>query len=254
MSCTFSQYTTSFSPGPCGACPTPSPARSKNWSRFPSTKPLPSWRDFCERSDLPNTLNCAGVRSNASALPRSNEEVPGFVKSCAGHGLRDVKQATSMRDNMKLRKNEYCPIHHSRWCCGREQRQKEHHLRLGVQRIEDPHHPRGYGELRSSSEMRKLMNRKISEQGGKCAVCREEFFNYSDIVPDHGNPKGMGGAWRDDHPENVQAVHRLFRPRSVTELAGDSCAHPPSLERLLRALSTLGIFAITPEVGSAIRH
>jgi 5-methylcytosine-specific restriction endonuclease McrA len=57
--------------------------------------------------------------------------------------------------------------------------------------------------------MPKLMNRKIIEQGGKCAECREEFSDSSDIVPDHRNPKGMGGAWRDDHPENVQAVHRL---------------------------------------------
>ncbi|MGO9564569.1 MAG: hypothetical protein ACLPPV_18120 [Candidatus Korobacteraceae bacterium] len=21
-------------------------------------------------------------------------------------------------------------------------------------------------------------------------------------------PKGMGGTWRDDHPDNIQAVHR----------------------------------------------
>jgi hypothetical protein len=27
------------------------------------------------------------------------------------------------------------------------------------------------------------------------------------VVADHRNPKGMGGAWRDDHPENIQAVH-----------------------------------------------
>jgi hypothetical protein len=26
-------------------------------------------------------------------------------------------------------------------------------------------------------------------------------------VPDHIDPKGMGGARRDDHPENIQAVH-----------------------------------------------
>jgi hypothetical protein len=23
-------------------------------------------------------------------------------------------------------------------------------------------------------------------------------------VPDHKHPKGLGGAWRDDHPENIQ--------------------------------------------------
>ena len=30
---------------------------------------------------------------------------------------------------MKLRKNEYCPIHRSLFCCGREQTQKERRLR-----------------------------------------------------------------------------------------------------------------------------
>ena len=109
---------------------------------------------------------------------------------------------------MKLRRNEYCPIHRSLFCCGREQARKERRFQLGVQRIEDPHHPRGYRELRSPAEMRKLLNRKIVEQDGKCAICRTAFTDYSEIVPDHIEPKGMGGAWRDDHPDNVQAVHR----------------------------------------------
>jgi len=86
---------------------------------------------------------------------------------------------------MKLRKNEYCPIHRSRFCCGREQSPKQRKLRLGVQRIDDPHHPRGYRELRSPAEMRKLLNRKIAEQAGQCAICHNEFRDYSDIVPDH---------------------------------------------------------------------
>jgi hypothetical protein len=33
--------------------------------------------------------------------------------------------------------------------------------------------------------MRKLMNRKIVEQGGICPICYEEFTDYNDIVPDH---------------------------------------------------------------------
>jgi hypothetical protein len=24
---------------------------------------------------------------------------------------------------------------------------------------------------------------------------------------DHISPRGLGGAWRDDHPDNIQAVH-----------------------------------------------
>ena len=79
----------------------------------------------------------------------------------------------------------------------------------GVQRIEDPHHARGYRDLRSPAEMRKLLNRKVTEQGGKCAICHKEFAEYSDIVPDHKHPKGMEeAAWRDDHPDNIQA----FKP------------------------------------------
>jgi hypothetical protein len=94
---------------------------------------------------------------------------------------------------MRLRRNEFCPVHRSRSCCGRE-----HILTKPKQRVEDPHHPKGYREPRSPAEMRRLMNRKIAEQDGKCALCHEDFTDYSDIVPDHKNPKGMGGAWRDD--------------------------------------------------------
>jgi hypothetical protein len=78
--------------------------------------------------------------------------------------------------------NEFCPIQRSLFCCGREQTQRERRLRLSVQRIEDAHHPRGYRELRSPVEMRKLLNRTIAEQGGTCAICQKEFTDYSDIV------------------------------------------------------------------------
>jgi len=108
---------------------------------------------------------------------------------------------------MRLRQNEMCPIHKSVSCCGREIIAKPKLIRLGVQRVEDPHHARGYRELRSPAEMRKLLNRKIVEQDGICVICLEEFTDYSDVVPDHKEPKGMGGAWRDDHPDNIQAVH-----------------------------------------------
>ena len=70
---------------------------------------------------------------------------------------------------MKLSRNEYCPIHHSLFCCGREETQKECRLQLGIQRIDDPHHPRGCRERRSPAEMRKLLNRKIVAQNRICA-------------------------------------------------------------------------------------
>jgi hypothetical protein len=95
---------------------------------------------------------------------------------------------------MKLRRKEFCPIHRSLYCCGREPIQKASRVRrLGVQRIEDPHHPRGYRELRSKAEMRRLLNRKIVEQNRQCAICQVAFTNYSDIVPyaDVGIRHGM---------------------------------------------------------------
>ena len=82
---------------------------------------------------------------------------------------------------MRLRTNELCPIHRSLSCCGRELLSKPKLVRLGVQRVDDPHHPRGYRELRSPAEMRKLLNRKIRLQAGICAICHEAFTDYNDI-------------------------------------------------------------------------
>lgn len=109
---------------------------------------------------------------------------------------------------MRLRRNQLCPIHRSIFCCGRESiPNKRRQRQLGVRRVDDPQHPRGYREIRSNAEMRKLVNRKIATQNGVCALCKERFSDYNDAVPDHFNPRGMGGAWRDDHPDNIQAVH-----------------------------------------------
>jgi 5-methylcytosine-specific restriction endonuclease McrA len=109
---------------------------------------------------------------------------------------------------MKLRRNERCPIHKSLFCCGREQIKKVRKSWTAVQRIEDPHHPRGYRERRSPAEMKTLLKRKIAEQGMKCGICGNDLIDFSDVVPDHKDPKGMGSARRDDHPDNIQAAHR----------------------------------------------
>jgi hypothetical protein len=129
-----------------------------------------------------------------------------------------------MQRPSKLRKGELCPVHRSFYCCGREtksyspqrlQRKEDRALSLirwtavgpGVWRIADPHHPRGYRERRSRSAMRILLHQKIAEQDRKCAICHEPFDDYSQIVAEHREPKGMGSARRDDHPDNIQAAH-----------------------------------------------
>jgi|SRR5579863_2384923 len=108
---------------------------------------------------------------------------------------------------MRLRTNEFYPIHRSMTCCGRETLPKPRLVRLGVQRVEDPHHRRGYRELRSPAETRRLLDRNVRQPAGICAICHEEFTDHNDIVPDHKNPKGMGGARRADHLDNIQATH-----------------------------------------------
>ena len=131
---------------------------------------------------------------------------------------------------MKLRRNESCPIHRSLSCCGREQAHRERRLRLGVQRIEDPHHPRGYRELRSPAEMRKLLNRKIVEQGGKCAICHDEFTEYSDIVP-----------YAEIGIRNGMPTFRICRSGTHTGpkrgSAAERCRHIQSASRNARSVS-----------------
>jgi hypothetical protein len=60
--------------------------------------------------------------------------------------------------------------------------------------------------LRPNAELRKRLDCKIVSQNGICGICKERFSEYGDLVPDHISPRGMGGAWRDDHPDNFQAV------------------------------------------------
>src|ERR1700679_3393559 len=58
-------------------------------------------------------------------------------------------RTTFRRRVMRLRSNQVCLIHRSRFWCGREEVPKSKAVRqLGVRRIEDSLYPRGYLELR----------------------------------------------------------------------------------------------------------
>jgi hypothetical protein len=126
---------------------------------------------------------------------------------------------------MKLRRNQLCPIHRSLFCCGREQIQRQRTLQPGIRRVEDPHHPRGYRELRSPAEMRKLLNRKIRLQGGICAICHDVVIVSELLVasapsatrssltittscPTTGTRKG----WAEPGATTIQTT---FRPRTT---------------------------------------
>ena len=96
----------------------------------------------------------------------------------------------------------------------------------------------GYRELRSPAEMRKLLNREMVDQDRKCAICHEDFRDYNDVVPDHRDPKGMGGAWRVDHPMSKQriggATGKKVRAELTTE--GRSVGFFPSQPRFSSSL------------------
>lgn len=123
-----------------------------------------------------------------------------------------------------LRKGERCPVHSSYFCCGRDHqaptreysrkpigkggwKSKAEYVGNGVWRIPDEYHVRGYRERRNPEAMRRLLKDKIKEQDNKCALCGEKFDDFRQIIPEHKDPKGMGGARRDDHPDNIQAAH-----------------------------------------------
>lgn len=113
---------------------------------------------------------------------------------------------------MKLTSRQPCPIHRRTDCCGRKERTQQRTrkyvmLEPGVRRIPDEHHPRGYRERRSPSAMARLLIKKVEEQHGCCYLCGKEFEDMYDVVPEHKSPKGLGGAWRDDHPDNIGAAH-----------------------------------------------
>ena len=127
---------------------------------------------------------------------------------------------------MTVRRGQFCSIHHSYYCCGREDlRPKPRRrslrpryaqpkrsskwvlVRPGEWHHEDPRHPRGYRVRLSKARMADLVNRKVAEQNKLCAICHEEMKDLREVGADHVEPSSMGGAWRDDHPSNIAAAH-----------------------------------------------
>ena len=123
---------------------------------------------------------------------------------------------------MKLKAKQWCPIHRRRsGCCGRAEqkaspyRSKWETVRPGVRRIRDEYarHPDGYRYKLSKAEMEKVLVKKVAEQHGDCSICKQPLEDMNDVVPDHIDPRGMGGAWRDDRPENIGGAHSLCNQR-----------------------------------------
>jgi len=82
-------------------------------------------------------------------------------------------------------------------------------VRPGIRRIKDEHSPTGYRWKLSQAEREKVILRKLRDNGGTCGICGEPITDMGDVVPDHVEPKGMGGAWYDDgeNGANLQPAH-----------------------------------------------
>ena len=124
------------------------------------------------------------------------------VLSCAG----SAAIAVSLLEETITRSSE-STIHGSASC------QAEHEDEAWRPAIEDPHQPRGYRELRSPAEMRKLLNGKIVEQDRICAICHFAFTNYNDVVPNHENPKGMTA----DYPIKRESPSVIMRAATTCQ-------------------------------------
>jgi hypothetical protein len=115
-----------------------------------------------------------------------------------------------------LRKGEMCPLHKSFYCCGRSKprerdTRKRTYLGAGIRRIEDEHHPKGYRELCSPSELRRRKHALMSRGGWFCLYCYKDLrtLEYGQIELCHIEPKGMGGARRDDSVSNLALACKI---------------------------------------------
>lgn len=109
---------------------------------------------------------------------------------------------------MRLGYNQRCPIHKTYSCeCRPKERahRKYDSFEPGVTRIPDSTVPRGYRERRSPAAMKRVLLQKIEKQNGFCYWCPKKFQSIDEAVPDHVEPRSMGGARRDDHDSNIVA-------------------------------------------------
>jgi hypothetical protein len=108
----------------------------------------------------------------------------------------------------RLRQNETCPIHRSKYCCGRESTNARlpQSQFVSIRKIEDPAHPRGYRVLCSDGELRKR-KLKLLETQRDCFYCHEPFADFREVELCHLISKQNGGGRRDDDWTNLTLGH-----------------------------------------------
>jgi hypothetical protein len=106
---------------------------------------------------------------------------------------------------MKLRRNQYSPIHRSLSCCGRDLVRKGTRIRrLGVQRIEDPHHPMGTANSAPKQRCGSPLIEKLSNRTGNAPSVRRRSPTITTLCP----TTSIREAW-EDRAETT--IRRTFR-------------------------------------------
>jgi hypothetical protein len=84
-------------------------------------------------------------------------------------------------------------------------------------------------DIENSGRRLKCENRLIGRLSSSTgSVPSATKFDYNDIVPDHKNPKGMGGAWRDDHTDNPSDALVVQRRKRINPNGRLTADHPTS--------------------------
>jgi len=112
--------------------------------------------------------------------------------------------------SLRLRKNEMCPLHRSRFCCGRgdirtetkRQSRKWTMTEPGVRRYEDGR------EVCSPSALKRRKDNLI-RKNPVCYACDRQFSEYGEIELAHIESKGSGSWKRRDNIENLVLLHAV---------------------------------------------
>ena len=132
----------------------------------------------------------------------------------------------------KLRANERCPIHRSKFCCGRALKVKAvkelkfRQLNDGTKIFPDGR------EIYPPSKLKRIKDKMLSYDP-TCKACGIEFTEYSEVELAHKESKGSGAFKRDDREINLYLMCKSGNRRqgsmsleSYLELCKSKGIHP----------------------------
>lgn len=106
----------------------------------------------------------------------------------------------------RLKKNQVCPLHRRRDCCGRA----EFVRYPQAKKLPSINGVIKYPDGREKCSPAALRRRKdaLMQKNPHCLVCGKEFTDYSQVDLAHRESKGLGGSRRDDRWENIYLMCR----------------------------------------------